>query len=373
MTSHFISDHLDIASSMPLATVAHWLHATLTTVGWEPLAKAMATMLTRWRMYALDRPLGHGYRLVASLAGVADHPVCPRLDLPFVLELIKLCWTVITTDLPAPGDLGDCHDARGCISSVLLLEAHVLSGKGWFTNTLPTILCIEIDTYLLPANTIERHVAYWMQREPFDVVAPSLVSATKRNPQLRISKRRAALADALTRISSKNMRNVWGFASALALVAQPWPTTMLQNLWEKMVLSLLPVLFSTLVTHDLPSVSGLSDVLMDAAQAFELPRYQRRLLTRNYGASSPLRGPVPTCSSTRRVLDALEYDAEKRSAFVDIFLAATASKPEANTVFRNLELRESAFDVCLAKAGLERLPNTPLRGSKMPKLVCIES
>ncbi|KDO15911.1 hypothetical protein SPRG_18551, partial [Saprolegnia parasitica CBS 223.65] len=217
MTSHFISDHLDITPSMPLATVAHWLHATLMTVGWEPLARAMTTMLTRWHKHTLDRPLSHGFRLVASLAGVVDHPVCPRLDLPFVSELIKLCWPVITKDLPAPGDVKDGHDARGLIASVLLLEAHVLSGEGWFTNKLPTILCIEIDSYLLPANTIEQHIDHWMQREPFDVVAPSLVSATKRNPQLRINKNRAALAGALASISAKNMRNVWGVASALAL------------------------------------------------------------------------------------------------------------------------------------------------------------
>ncbi|KDO16984.1 hypothetical protein SPRG_17381 [Saprolegnia parasitica CBS 223.65] len=168
------------------------------------------------------------------------------------------------------------------------------------------------------------------------------------------------------------MRNVWGVASALALVAQPWPTTLLQSLWEKMGLALLPVLYTTLVTHDLAPVAGLSDLFMHAAQAFELPRYQRRVLAHNYEASSPLRGPAHACSSTRLVLDTLEYfrlyDAEKRSAFVDAFLAATASKLEANTVFRNLELRESASDIRLAKAGLERLLSAPLRGSEVPKL-----
>ncbi|KDO23919.1 hypothetical protein SPRG_10065 [Saprolegnia parasitica CBS 223.65] len=298
MTSHFISDHLDIMPSMALA---HSLHATLMTVGWEPLARAMTTMLTRWHKYTSDRPLSHSFRLVASLAGVADHPVCPRLDLPFVSELIKLCWPVNSKDLLAPGDVKDTAMTRA----------------GWFTNKLPTILCIEIDTYLLPASTIEQHIDHWMRREPFDVVAPSLVSATKRNPQLRINKNRAAPAGALASISAKNMRNVWGVASALALVAQPWPTTLLQSLWEKMGLALLP--------------------------AFEVPRYQGRLLAHSYGASSLLRGPVHACSSTRLVLDALGYfrlyDAEKRSAFVDAFLAATASKLEANAVFRNLELQ----------------------------------
>ncbi|EQC38304.1 hypothetical protein SDRG_04024 [Saprolegnia diclina VS20] len=93
----FIQDILRVANNyeppVPWADIGRILHGCLTKFTWPTLYGALEHLVTWWSATLHVDAVVH---LLASLAGVAPHPLCHQLSQPFVAECIKACWSVVS-------------------------------------------------------------------------------------------------------------------------------------------------------------------------------------------------------------------------------------------------------------------------------------
>ncbi|EQC26866.1 hypothetical protein SDRG_15289 [Saprolegnia diclina VS20] len=145
------------------SNIASFVSILIRDFGWEPLAKSLHTMLRRWATTLSGLRLC--YRLVASLAGAAESPICDPISQPFAIELIVSLWStiaILAQRLLCPSRHVGTSDAVAASRAVFqfssFLELHVARPEHmrqrWLHNRLPDRVVATVASFLGPVPTL---------------------------------------------------------------------------------------------------------------------------------------------------------------------------------------------------------------------------
>ncbi|EQC27124.1 hypothetical protein SDRG_15025 [Saprolegnia diclina VS20] len=223
--------------------------------GWPAMAPPLLTMVGRWAITS-STDAAHGYRLVASLAGVADDPVCDAVTAVGITDWIVDAWTYLADGAFVACDADDIKAAATpLIKHHLQLQAYVatssLHGRHLY-RSLPDVVVAKIalfrgpryslDDWLTtgavsPIHDVAPALGVLLQQGHVDVVAPyadviaDAFDAGDHGDDSSLSVRVIACLFAITALNDRfldvldTIADRWRLAIAPALVAffRKWP------------------------------------------------------------------------------------------------------------------------------------------------------
>ncbi|KDO31092.1 hypothetical protein SPRG_19613 [Saprolegnia parasitica CBS 223.65] len=126
--------------------------------GWPAMATPLRTMVGRWALTS-STDTAHGYRLVASLAGVADDPVCDAVTAVGITDWIVDAWTFLADGAfvaCAPDDIK--RAATSLIKHHLQLQAYVAASSvrgRLLYRSLPDVVVAKIASFRGPRYNLD--------------------------------------------------------------------------------------------------------------------------------------------------------------------------------------------------------------------------
>ncbi|EQC37559.1 hypothetical protein SDRG_05157 [Saprolegnia diclina VS20] len=237
----FLGDALRVVRGTHLAPVANWIHRMLCRFGWEALLPAMRRLVSRWGRCMASS--SHVVDLLASLAGCTDTPACPRLELPFATECIKLLWRRLQTAVARLLEDGRYKaDTNTLVKHILRLEHYwdVTDELTWFGARLPRQATAIIDQFrfgVLTPFLSQLNKPTYHERIPLSEAAVAVAAVRKAVPTLPCTKYVTPLWRWLDADTKPKALSVAAVHSLLWLAqldtAVPLDEKLIERLWQR--------------------------------------------------------------------------------------------------------------------------------------------
>ncbi|EQC31165.1 hypothetical protein SDRG_11092 [Saprolegnia diclina VS20] len=199
----FLRHCATVTATCPLPLLAPWIQHQLAKYGWEPLANALDSLVSRW---CSNESVKHAASLVASLAGATDAPVCAPLVQPFVFECIQRLWATVVTGLV---QLRTLESRRQDALQRLLIDAlyleHYCDDRAdtdrWLQTRLPPFTIRLVDAFVWqPTKSVAEIFARLARRAPCRLLVllpEALTTAFQHNSGIHISPLVTCILDGL--------------------------------------------------------------------------------------------------------------------------------------------------------------------------------